>query len=330
MNRFVRRLIIVAVIFFVIGFLLKITGKYVGPDEEHRVAQNSILHINLEGIILNGKKFTKNLNKYKEEKDIKAIVVDINSPGGAVGPSQEIYSSILRIRKELKKPVVCVSSGLLASGAYYSAVACDKIVVAPGAMVGSIGVIMEFANLEKLYDWAKVSRYTITSGKYKDSGSEYRSMREDERRLFQDMINEVYGQFRSAVKEGRKLNDEVLDFYADGRVFTGEKAVALGFADKSGYLEDGFKLAADLAGLGTQYEIFKVPKKKFSIWDLAGAGAGAEEEDEEVSTSLGPLKGLLQSVGVEGVAERWGFETFRTLLGNKFKKQPRLRLPGNW
>lgn len=288
MSSSMKRLAVVALVFFAIGFLLKVTGKYMTPEEDVVVAHNSILHLDLEGVILNGKKFLKGLNKYKDDDHIKAIVIDINSPGGAVGPSQEIYGAIKNLKSEFKKPVVCNSSGLMASGAYYSAIACDKITVAPGAMVGSIGVIMEFANLERLYDWAKVSRYTITSGKYKDSGAEYRAMREDERKLFQDMILDVYQQFREAVKESRHLSDETMDSYADGRVFTGAKAVQLGFADKVGYLEDADKLAAELAGLGDKYEIFRVPKKKFSIWDFASS----DEDDEEAHTYVDKIRGF--------------------------------------
>jgi protease-4 len=137
----------------------------------------------------------------------------------------------------------------MASGAYYSAVGADKIVVAPGAMVGSIGVIMEFANLEKLYDWAKISRFTINTGKYKDSGAEYRSMRDDEKELFQNMINEVWGQFKAAVAEGRNLKPEEVEPYADGRVFTGDFAVKNGFADEVGTVGRAYELAADLAGI---------------------------------------------------------------------------------
>ncbi len=124
---------------------------------------------------------------------------------------QEIYHEIKKVRDELKEACDLRdnrSDG--ESGAYYSAVACDKIVVAPGALVGSIGVIMEFANIEKLYDWAKISRFSITSGKFKDSGAEYRAMREDEKALFQSMIDEVYAQFKTTVMKERNLKEDVV------------------------------------------------------------------------------------------------------------------------
>ncbi|MFZ4405513.1 MAG: signal peptide peptidase SppA [Pseudobdellovibrionaceae bacterium] len=266
-NRFWKRALIVLAVIVGLGFVFRWFG---GPfsSEKKVVAANTILQLDLEGVILNGKKFLKNLDKYKDNSRVKAILVKINSPGGAVGPSQEIYLELKRVREELKKPIVCVSSGMIASGAYYAAAACDKIVVAPGALVGSIGVIMEFANLEKLYDWAKVSRYSITSGKFKDSGAEYRSMRDDEKQLFQDLITEVYGQFKDTVMKSRNLSEEVMQNYADGRVFTGAQAVKLGFADKEGIFSDAVKLTAELANLGDNYEIFEVPKKKMSIFDF--------------------------------------------------------------
>lgn len=230
--------------------------------------KNSVAVLELEGVILDGKKFLKQLKKYRKDDRIKAFVININSPGGVVGPSQEINTELIRTRTEFKKPVVAISSNLMASGAYYSAVAADKIIVAPGALVGSIGVIMEFANLEKLYDWAKVSRYTITSGKFKDSGSEYRPMRDDERQLFQDMINEVYEQFVDAIAVGRNMKADDVRLYADGRVMTGAQSVKLGFADSVGTIEEAQAQAAELAGLGKHYEIFEPPKSRPGLLEL--------------------------------------------------------------
>lgn len=238
-----------------------------GNNRMKILRQNSILHMELEGVIVDGEKFLKALKKYREKNDIKAIVVEIDSPGGVVGPSQEIFAELKKTREEYKKPVVAVSPGLMASGAYYSAVAADKIIVAPGALVGSIGVIMEFANLERLYDWAKISRYTITTGKYKDSGAEYRSMREDERKLFQDMIDEVWLQFKEAVAQGRNMKLEEVEPYADGRVFTGATAVKLGFADEVGTVDRAFDLAAELAKID-DYDIYEVPKGRPDFLEL--------------------------------------------------------------
>lgn len=285
------RLSVVVLVFVGLGVLLRLGGSGdagFGAGAERPAPRDSILHLELEGVIMNGKRFLEHVKKYQDDSNVKAVVITIDSPGGAVGPSQEINTALNRWRKEKKIPVVCVSSGLVASGAYYSAVACDKLIVAPGALVGSIGVIMEFANLERLYDWAKIQRYSITSGKFKDTGAEYRAMREDERKLFQDLINDVYQQFKAAVADGRpNLRKDVLDEYADGRVFTGAKAVELGFADETGNFDDAVKAAADMAGLGEDPNVFKPARPKKSIFDW-----GQEGEDPVNSMKKAALEVL--------------------------------------
>lgn len=319
-NGFLKKLIIVTVVFFAIGFILNLKGGFFGESEKKVTAKNTILHLEMNGVILNGKKFLKNLKKYKGDDKVKAILISINSPGGAVGPSQEIFAEIKKVREELKKPVVCVSTGVMASGAYYSAVGCDKIVVAPGALVGSIGVIMEFANIEKLYDWAKISRYSITSGKYKDSGAEYRAMREDERALFQNMIDEVYAQFKSTVMKERNLKEDVVTEHADGRVFTGATAVKLGFADQEGFYDDAVKLAAEMAHLGDNYDVFDVPKKRVSIFDL-----GESEREDDINSMADyadVLKGKSFGPDLEGA--------MKFVLRTKYLNQPLMLMPGTW
>ena len=316
---------------FVIGLVLIFTGTFIYKvatsyfkNEDNRITKNEIRQLEINGVILNGKKFLSQLKKYKKDDAIKAIVIEINSPGGAVGPSQEIYSEILRAKQETKKPVVCVSTSLIASGGYYAALACDKIVVAPGTMIGSIGVIMEFANLEKLYDWAKVQRYTITSGKFKDSGSEYRAMRDEERKLFQDMIDEVYNQFKSTVVNARNLPVDTVAAYADGRVMTGAKAVQLKFADAEGTYEDAVKLAASMAKLGDDYKMFKPKKDKFSFMDFLTM----EDNDDDLN-SLSELADYFKSVkqtSTKAVAS----ELMHAFLKTKYLNQPLMLMPGHW
>lgn len=285
------RILVLIGVFIGLAVLLRAGGRgfTTGETRVRAVPTNSILQLDMEGVILNGKRFLQNLEDYASNENIKAILIKIDSPGGAVGPSQEINTALNKIREDRKIPVICTSSGLIASGAYYAAVACDHIMVAPGALVGSIGVIMGFANLSRLYDWAKIERYTITSGKFKDSGAEYRAMRDDEKRLFQDMIDEVYQQFKTAVAQGRPdLKREVLDEYTDGRVFTGAKAVELGFADATGSFQDAVKTAAEKANLGDNYELFTPPKARRAWWDM-----GADDEDP-INSVRGLVKSLLQ------------------------------------
>lgn len=313
---------------FVVGLILIFIGAFgyrsyteYKSDESDRLSKNEILNLEISGVIMNGKKFLAQLKKYSDDDTVKAIVIDVNSPGGAVGPSQELYYEILRAKQKTKKPIVCVSTGLMASGGYYAALACDKIVVAPGAMIGSIGVIMEFANLERLYDWAKVQRYTITSGRFKDSGSEYRPMRDDERQLFQDMINEVYSQFRSTVAKARGLDIDYVSMYADGRVMTGAKAVQLKFADAEGTFQDAVELAAKMAKLAPDdYKLFKPRREKFDFFDLLTMN---EDEEDELNAAVEAGRSLFGASSKE-VAK----ELMHGVLNTKYLNQPLYLMPG--
>lgn len=305
-------------VFLFVGFFAIAAFRYFTRDKmddegEINTSKNEILNLEINGVIMNGKTFLKKLKRHKKDTNVKAIVIDINSPGGAVGPSQEIYYEIIRAKKETKKPIVCVSTGLMASGGYYAALACDKILVAPGAMVGSIGVIMEFANLEKLYDWAKVQRYTITSGKFKDSGSEYRPMRDDEHQLFQSMIDEVYGQFKKTVISSRGLSDEVVSQYADGRVLTGASAVRLKFADAEGTFEDAVRMAAQMAKLGDDYKVVKPARSKDNWYEMLFDNGNDDE---------------LNSHGKSGIFSVSSF--FKNVFKAELLNQPLYMMPGYW
>lgn len=248
--------------------------------------KGAVMVLDLRGMIIDGKKILTALRKYRGEKNVKAILVRIDSPGGVVGPSQEIYAELKRTREEYKIPIVASVNGLAASGAYYSAVAADKIVTNPGSMLGSIGVIIEFANLEELYKWAKIKRYSLKTGRYKDAGAEYRDMTDDEKNLFQSMINEVLEQFIKAVAEGRKLDVEKVRAIADGRVITGETAVKMGLADSLGTYTDALRLAGELGGLGADPETFIPSTEKHSPWDFF-----RDLEDEE-QTSFSKIGGM--------------------------------------
>ena len=318
--------------FLIIGVLFLVLIAYrliAGRDDQaaRMVSKNEILHLEINGVILNGKKFLERLKKYSKDKSVKAIVIDINSPGGAVGPSQEIYYEIIRAKKETKKPVICVSTGLMASGGYYAGLACDQILVAPGTMIGSIGVIMQFANIQGLYDWAKVQRYSITSGKFKDSGAEYRPMREDERELFQNMITEVYQQFRDAVVDSRNLPLETVTQYADGRVMTGATAVKLKFADVEGTFEDAIRMAAQKAKLGDDYHVFKPGKKKDSFFQML-----FDREDDDDLNSLEGVSQLNQTLRSSASAgsNKILSEAIKTVFQTKLLNQPLYLMPGTW
>lgn len=191
----------------------------------------------------------KKIRDAADDKNVKAIVLDINSPGGTVASVQNIYGELLKAKENGKK-IVALFRDVAASGGFYIAMAADKIVAEPGTITGSVGVIMQTSNVEGLFDKIGVKVMPITSGKYKDMGSAYRPMTDAEKAILQDMVNDTYTQFFAAVKAGRPdVTPENLTEYTDGRVFTGQRAFNLGFIDKLGGEEEARQLAGELAGL---------------------------------------------------------------------------------
>lgn len=268
MRKFFGTVFIVILVMFFAGCIISITSfRHMFPMDP-KPLKASVLVLDLDGIIIDPTKFLEDLRKYSKEDSIKGVLLRVNSPGGVVGPSQEIYAEILRVRNELKKPVVVTCASMAASGAYYAAAAADMIFTNPGTLMGSIGVIMTFTNLQGLYDWAKIQRYSIKTGQFKDAGAEYKQMSEAERQLFQSLANDILVQFKKAVMESRRLRSDVVDQYADGRVFTGEQAVQLKFADKIGTFEDARRAVGELAGLGSDPDLFEPPPERPRLADF--------------------------------------------------------------
>ncbi len=262
-----KAIIILGVLFLFIGIAnlipslstSRVTGKGSG----------SILALKLKGVLLDKDKFLEHLRDYSKIKSIKGILIRLDSPGGSVALSQEIYMEFKRIREQLKKPVVVSVGSIMASGALYAAAAADFIVVQSGTLVGSIGVIVPLMNMERLYDWAKLEPYSIKTGEFKDIGSPYRPMTSNERVLFQDLTNNLLEQFKKHLKEGRNMSEEDLEPYTDARVFTGETAVSVGFADKIGTYSDAIEEIGRLTSLGKQPHLF-TPQPKY--WDQILSG----------------------------------------------------------
>lgn len=233
----------------------------------------SIGVVKVKGVIMESQKTLKELKEFEEDTSVKAILLRIDSPGGAVGPSQEIHDAVLRVRKT--KPVVASFESVAASGGFYIAVAAEKIVSNAGSLTGSIGVIMDFANLSELYKWAKVDRFNIKSGKFKDVGSESRAMTADEKELLQNLITNVYEQFLKAVATGRHLPVEKVRPIADGRILTGEQAFEAKLVDKLGGLDVALDEIRALAKLDAKQKlnlIYPEPKKR-SLMEILGSGA---------------------------------------------------------
>jgi protease-4 len=223
------------------------------------VRGDRIALVKLEGLMVSSERVVDELNEYAEDSSIKAIVLRIDSPGGGVVVSQEIYNAVKNARKEGKKVVASMGS-VAASGGYYVAAAADRIVANPGTLTGSIGVIMEFANIEKLLEKIGVRGMVVKSGEYKDVGSPMRDMTDAEKQLLQEVIDDVHSQFITAVAEGRHMQEAEVRAIADGRIFTGRQALKLKLVDQMGDLADSIKLAGKLVGIKGKPRV--VEKKK--------------------------------------------------------------------
>ena len=234
--------------------------------------------VELEGIITDVDDIVRELKAHRENPAVRAVVVRINSPGGVVGPTQELHDAILRMR-QAGKPVVASLGAVAASGGYYTAVACDRIYANPGTLTGSIGVIMQLANVEQLMKKVGVEYVVVKSGAFKDIGNMGRAMTPEERRVLQALLDDVHAQFIGAVAAGRKLERDEVARFADGRVFSGVQAKDLKMVDALGGLEDAVLAAAKLAGIPSPPNVIQ-PKRHFSILDLlrnqfGGSAAGA-------------------------------------------------------
>jgi len=218
-----------------------------GGDIMSRAGGDRVGVVEVTGVIGDDKTFLKELREFEEAPRIKAIVVRIDSPGGAVGPSQEIFEAMRRAQKG--KHVLASMGSIAASGGFYIAMGGEKVFANPGTLTGSIGVISEFPNVSGLLRWAGVEMRTITAGKLKDAGSPFREMSSEERSYFQAMLEDVHGQFIGAVAEARKLPEDEVRKIADGRVFTGRKAKELKLVDELGGLQDTVREAGKLAGI---------------------------------------------------------------------------------
>jgi protease-4 len=246
--------------------LLRITD---GPG---LAAGQKVAIVEIEGVIVDTTDLVRELREHLDNPAVKAVVLRINSPGGVVGPTQEVYTAVQKLR-EGGKPVVASLGAVAASGGYYIAAAADEIYANPGTLTGSIGVIMQLANLEGLFKKIGLDYVVVKAGQHKDIGNPSRTMTPEERRILQTLLDDVHGQFIDAVAEGRKLDrDEVVRF-ADGRIFSGRQAHALKMVDELGGLEEAVEGAARMAGLPEHPAVIR-PRKRFSIFDLVGATLG--------------------------------------------------------
>jgi len=225
---------------------------------------NRVALVRVEGPIMDSTDVVDEIKEHVKDHSIKAIILRIDSPGGAVAPSQEIYEEVKKASEE--KHVVVSMGSIAASGGYYIAAPADVIIANPGTLTGSIGVIMEIPNLEGLMSKIGISTEVIKSGKHKDMASAFRKMEKEDRDILQGVMDNVHEQFIRAVAEGRKLKIEEIRPIADGRIFSGEQAKGLKLVDEIGALEFAISKAAELAGISGEPEVVS-KKEKLSIMD---------------------------------------------------------------
>ncbi len=249
-----------------IGFIaLSVLGSFL--SEGGWIGGDKVAVVRIEGVILDSRETIEELRRYRDNPSVKAIVLRIDSPGGAVVPSQEIFAEVRKTRAEGKIKLVTSMGNVAASGGYYIAAATDKIVANPGTLTGSIGVIMELANVKGLLEKVGVQSVVIKSGRHKDIASPFRAMTPEDRALLQTVLDDVHAQFIDAVATGRSLQLEQVKTLADGRIFTGKQAQTVNLVDELGDLHDAIQLAARLVGISGEPRVIET-HKRFSWRDL--------------------------------------------------------------
>ncbi len=221
--------------------------------------------VKVEGFIGDTKDIVEQLNQFGKDDTIKAVVLRIDSPGGGVASSQEIYAAVADLKK--KKKVIASMGSLAASGGYMVACAADKIVANPGTITGSISAIMYFANAEELLKKVGLKASNVKSGKFKDIGSPVRGMTTEERELIQELVDDIYDQFLDMVARDRNIEKESLRTIADGRIFTGRQALKLGLVDHLGDMGYAVTLAGEMSGIKEKPEVVYPKKKGVRFWD---------------------------------------------------------------
>ena len=254
----------VAILFF--GTLMAIVLSLSGYSPALSFT-NKIGVVPINGIIRDADTIIEQMIAFRNDRQIKAIILRINSPGGGVGPSQEIYSETRRTSRT--KKVVASLGSVAASGGYYVASAADSIVANPGTLTGSIGVLMEFVRVEELLKKIGVEMQVIKSGEFKDIGSPNRKMTHKEKEMLLTLLEDIRNQFVTAVSQGRNMPEEAVLELADGRIFSGRQAKDLGLVDSLGNFRDAVSVAKRLAHIKGEVKLVYPQKRRRSfLWDL--------------------------------------------------------------
>lgn len=254
-----KKWIIIGIVgIFVVLYLISVFT----PKAESSYSRKGVGILEIKGILEDPKEELEVLEKLLKRKDVKALLVYINSPGGGVVASQELYYAIRKFKEEKKIPVISYISSIGASGGYYVAIAGDKIMAAPGAITGSIGVIASFPAYYKLLKKVGIDFRVLKKGKFKDAGSPFRDLTEEEKEYLTQLLQDIYDQFVEEVAKRRNLDMEELHKWAEGKIFTGRRAKEIGLVDTIGTYQDALMLAGSLAGIKGKPKEIKIPKKK--------------------------------------------------------------------
>jgi protease-4 len=254
----------------IVALAITLTVAFRGDDLSFGDAQKVGI-IEIEGVILDARTVLEDLKRFREEDSVRAIVLRIDSPGGVVGPAQEIYREVRKTRDE--KTVIASMGSIAASGGYYVAAAAEGVMANPGTITGSIGVIIEYTNFRSLLDKIGLVPVVIKSGEYKDLASPVKPMSEEERKILQTFADQTHAQFIRAVAEGRGMDDGAVTRLADGRIFNGEQARELGLVDRLGNLQDAVDWAAELAGIDGDVKTVYSRTETYSLLGLLTEGA---------------------------------------------------------
>jgi len=251
----------------VIGFglllstiLITLKGKTIALTLNEKIGM-----VFVEGPIMDSRAIVEEISSLRKDNQIKAILIRVDSPGGGVGPSQEIYQEIQRTK--VLKPVVVSMGSLAASGGYYISAAATKVVANPGTITGSIGVIVEFVRFQRLMDKIGLDLDVVKMGEFKDMGSPHRPLTDNEKEMLLKVLEDIHSQFVTDVAKGRGIEEEKIKQLADGRIFSGKEAKELGLVDELGNLQDAIEITKELAGIKGEPQLV-MPKKKRRLLDV--------------------------------------------------------------
>jgi protease-4 len=279
-------LFLVGMVFFLLVYVLGSTTE----DKHSFTLNNKVGIVKVEGVIGDTRDVIEQLNQFGKDEGIKAVILRIDSPGGGVASSQEIYEAVIDIKK--KKKVVASMGSVAASGGYMVACAADKIVANPGTITGSISAVMHFANAEELLKKLGLKASVVKSGKFKDIGSPVREMTAEEKALIQELVDDIYDQFLDMVARDRNIPKEKLRKIADGRVFTGRQAHKLGLVDYLGDMGYALTLVGEMSGMKGKPDIVYPKKKGSKFWDYVFREMFTAF-DEQMRGKLEQLNGIL-------------------------------------